>query len=160
MKTLIVMRHAKTEEHHPDGDHERSLTKRGERNAGQAAQSLADQGLKPEVILSSTAARAVETARIVAAAFEGEFVQLQDERLYLAGADDILSTVQEFDEGIDVVLLIGHNPGLLDFINLFTGVEMERDTLPTSAYVVIEFETGSWTNILHEIARVSPLITP
>lgn len=160
MKTLIVLRHAKTESSHPGGDHNRALTARGKRDAAASAESLVEQGLSPDLILSSTAVRAVQTAEIAAEAFQAAPRLLQDHDIYLASAETILEVVHILDPGVDVVVLVGHNPGLLDFINLLIDEGSGRESLPTSAYAVVESDGARWEDISPGSARVSPIVIP
>ena len=94
MKTLVLARHAKSSWDEPDlEDHDRPLNERGEHDAPRMAKRLAGTGVRPEVILSSTALRALTTAEIF-----GEVLDLDvelDERLYGASPATIAAVVAE-----------------------------------------------------------------
>ncbi|MGD9711449.1 MAG: histidine phosphatase family protein [Thermomicrobiales bacterium] len=160
MKTLIIMRHAKAEASNPEGDHSRNLTARGRADAEVAAKSMRDLGVGPNIITSSTAARALQTADIVAAAFDHRPRESQRPDLYLAEAERLLLSIHSFDDGLDVAVLIGHNPGLLDLINLLLGPEGDRESLPTSAYAIVETEGSRWTEVAPGSVRISPIVAP
>jgi len=86
MKTILILRHAKSSWKHSElSDHDRPLNKRGEREAPRVGQLLRDEGLLPEVILSSTARRARDTAQIAAekCGYESEIRFIPD--LYMGG---------------------------------------------------------------------------
>ena len=88
MKTLLILRHAKSDWETPDvADHDRPLNGRGKRDAPRMGRLLRDENLVPDLIISSTAKRARKTAKLVAEAsgYEGE-IRLA-ETLYLAGPE-------------------------------------------------------------------------
>jgi phosphohistidine phosphatase len=98
MKTLVLVRHAKSAWDSPGlDDHERPLAERGLRDAPEMGRRLAERGLVPDVIRSSTAVRARTTAKLMAQALGvgADRVQL-DERLYGAMPEEILTVVGEF----------------------------------------------------------------
>jgi len=69
MKSLLILRHAKSSWKHPElTDHDRPLNKRGKRDAPRMGKILRSEHLIPEAIISSTAARAHVTAEAVAKA--------------------------------------------------------------------------------------------
>src|SRR5687768_14403802 len=95
MKTLLLMRHAKSSHDGEMPDHERPLNERGRRDAPRMAERLMEAGVVPDRILCSTARRAVETAELfVAAADFGDAIEFRN-RLYHAPPADILDVVAE-----------------------------------------------------------------
>ena len=145
MKTLLVQRHAKSSWKHPEGsDHDRPLNKRGRRDAPRMGRFVAAQGLRPDVIVASTARRARRTAEEVArhAGCEGA-VQL-DRRLYLASPDEIVDVVRGVAGGARRVMVVGHNPGLEDLVARLAG---RRETLPTAALAALRLSIRSWTEL-------------
>ena len=135
MKTLLVLRHAKSSwADSALDDHERPLNARGEEDAPRIASFARDEGLVPELILSSDAVRAYRTAADMVDATGGRL--LLDPRLYHATAADIFAivpTVVPDDAG--ALMIVGHNPGLEALIAQLTG---EWESLPTAALVQIE----------------------
>ena len=160
MKTLIILRHAKAEVSHSAGDHSRELTARGRSDAKRVAHSMVDQGLQPEVFISSTAARAVQTARIVSAVFQDTPEEILLPDLYLADVEELLNAVHEIDNEFGTAVLVGHNPGLLDLINVLLDDELDREKLPTSAYAVVESDGKTWSSIMHGAVKVSQSSLP
>ena len=145
MKTLLVQRHAKSSWKHPEvSDHDRPLNKRGRRDAPRMGRFVAAQGLRPDVIVASTARRARRTAEDVArhAGCEGA-VQL-DRRLYLASPDEIVDVVRGVAGSARRVMVVGHNPGLEDLVARLAG---RRETLPTAALAALRLSIRSWTEL-------------
>jgi phosphohistidine phosphatase len=146
MKTLLVLRHAKSSWHDPAvDDHERPLNKRGCRDAPRMGQLLSEQRLTPDVILSSDAVRARLTAEAVAetARYAGEIVL--DPNLYLASPDGIvaqLRTIRASKAG--TVMIVGHNPGLEDLVAKLTG---EEHDMPTAALAQIALPIDRWRDL-------------
>ena len=145
MKTLLVLRHAKSSWKHPEtSDHDRPLNKRGKRDAPRMGRLVAARGLRPDVIVSSTAKRARLTADEVArhAGYEGS-VQL-DRHLYLASPDEIVDVVRGVGGGARRVMVVGHNPGLEDLVARLAG---SPETLPTAALAEIRLSIRTWKNL-------------
>jgi phosphohistidine phosphatase len=145
MKTLLVLRHAKSSWDDPAlGDHERPLNKRGRRDAPRMGELVREYGLIPDVVISSDAVRARLTAEAVAEAarYAGEI--LLDPRLYLAWPDDILSLLQQVREKAETVMIVGHNPGLEKLVEQLTG---EWQDLPTAALAQIGLPIDQWRDL-------------
>ncbi|MCC6190939.1 MAG: histidine phosphatase family protein [Anaerolineales bacterium] len=149
MKTLLIMRHAKSS--WQDGglaDHERPLNKRGQRDAPRMGQLLLDNALEPEAILASTAMRARATAEAVAEAlgFEGEIGL--ERGFYSDAPEAYFDVVRRLPDGVDTALVIGHNPGLEDLLETLTG---EDEHLPTAAIAQVRLPIASWTEFSPEV---------
>ena len=160
MKTLMLLRHAKSSWKDSDlADHERPLNKRGKKDAPQMGRLLSAEGLMPDLILSSTAVRARQTAEAVAhaSAYEGKVELLED--LYLAPAGKLLSEAQSRAPGsVGRLLLVAHNPGLEDLVEILSGT---REPFPTAALAVFEVEIEHWKELeLGVETRLSKLYRP
>ena len=145
MKTLLVLRHAKSSWNDPAlDDHERPLNKRGRRDAPRMGELVREYGLIPDVVISSDAVRARLTAEAVAEAarYAGEI--LLDPRLYLACPADILSLLQRVREKAETVMIVGHNPGLEKLVEQLTG---EWQDLPTAALAQIALPIDQWRGL-------------
>jgi len=145
MKTLLVLRHAKSSWNDPAlDDHERPLNKRGRRDAPRMGELVREYGLMPGVVISSDAVRARLTAEAVAEAarYAGEI--LLDPRLYMAGPADILSLLQRVRENAQTVMIVGHNPGLEQLVEQLTG---EPQDLPTAALAQIGLPIDQWRDL-------------
>jgi phosphohistidine phosphatase len=147
MKTLLLMRHAKSS--HDDGlpDHERPLNGRGKKDAPRMGQWLAGQGLLPDHILTSTAKRAVDTAKRVAEAlrFQGDVEQRGV--LYHASPETWLDALHSLPDERRCILCVGHNPGLELLVAELTG---EPQKLPTAAIAYFTLQDEGWSEILPE----------
>lgn len=144
MKTLIIVRHAKSSWNHPElSDRQRPLNSRGERDAPAMGKRIVDQGMRPSLIITSPATRAWTTARIIAAeiGYPTEFLQREDS-LYLASLDDLLDAVVAQDAGFNSLMVVGHNPGLTEFANfLIPGL---TNNLPTAGVVSVQIDQDDW----------------
>jgi phosphohistidine phosphatase len=114
MKALILFRHAKTEATSADGDRERRLTPSGRATATAMGLELAAQGVRPDLALVSDAARTRETWELASAAFPRARVEIRQD-LYDASAEAIAAAVDAIGAHMQVVVVVGHNPGLQSY---------------------------------------------
>ena len=146
LKTLLVLRHAKSSWNNPAlGDHMRPLNTRGRRDAPRIGDLLREQRLTPDLIVSSDAVRARLTAEAVAetARYGGKI--LLDPNLYLASAADIVAVLRAVGENqTDRVMIVGHNPGLADLVAQLTG---EPEDLPTAALAHVVLPIDQWRDL-------------
>jgi phosphohistidine phosphatase len=159
MKTLLLVRHAKSSWNEPGlSDRERPLNDRGERDAPKMGERLAKEGVKPDVILSSPAVRAFETARRLGESlgFRRKDIRV-DDRLYLADEDDLLEVIREMDDGTKRLMLVGHNPGLADLAHRFSGT---ISAMPTCAVAIFGFDAKSWADAGHAKPASVAVYTP
>jgi phosphohistidine phosphatase len=159
-RKLVILRHAKTERIHPDGDWHRSLTARGRQDAAHAATMIADAVGEPDLILSSDAARAVQTASILREHCSSDPNIETSRSLYLAGVSELRNGLGAIDREYRLVVLVGHNPGLLDLICWLSGPASTLDHLPTSAFSVVEGPLSSWGELSPATVTVSPIVSP
>jgi phosphohistidine phosphatase len=154
MKTLFLVRHAKSSwDDATLPDKERPLNDRGMRDAPKMGARLAKRDVKPDLILSSPARRALTTAEIIAGKLGykvGDIVV--DERLYAASPDDLLEVINGLRDKPKHVMLFGHNPGLTELANRLSGKIAD---MPTCAVAEFVFDIKSWSNVgSHEPAKV------
>ena len=147
MKTLYLVRHAKSSwDNANQSDHDRPLNQRGERDAPRMGKRLRKRGDRPEVIISSSAVRALTTASILATALDYATSDISiDERLYGAEPEDVLSIIGSLDDGIHCAMLVGHNPTFTALINALGRCDL--DNVPTCGMAVLTFPIDSWKNI-------------
>jgi len=159
MKTLFLLRHAKSSWKQPDmNDHDRPLNKRGKKEAPMVGKYLKENELVPDLILSSTARRAHETAQAVAeeSGFEGQVELYQD--LYLSDMACYLDILQRLPETADRVLVVGHNPDLDELLTLLTDVTQH---MTTAALAQIILPITSWDELNEATdGRLETLWTP
>jgi phosphohistidine phosphatase len=105
---------------------------------------LREEGLLPDIVLSSTARRARDTAQLVAetCAYAGEIRLIPD--LYRADVEDILGFLENQDDSFSVVMVVGHNPELELLLSTLTGAE---ETLPPAALAQVEMPIHSWKEL-------------
>lgn len=157
MKHLFVMRHAKSSwKDHSLSDFERPLNKRGKKTAPKMGELMEKRGYVPHFIVSSPAARAVETYQLVSKG--GRFnAQVHHQRaIYEASLNTLLTVVSEISESYDKVLMTGHNPGFEMLVQYFSG---EYHRMPTAALAVIELP-GKWSDVSAEDVQLLDYIVP
>ena len=159
MRTLFLVRHAKSSWGDPGlSDRERPLNDRGERDAPKMGKRLAKQGVKPDVILSSPARRALATARVIAEELDFKRADiLVDDRLYAAEADTLQRIIGELGDKQKCVMLVGHNPELTELAHRFSG---EDTHMPTCAVAEFAFDAKSWPNAMKDRPAKFSLHTP
>ena len=145
MKLLSILRHAKSSWKDSSlEDHDRPLNKRGTRDAPRMGDLIREQGLVPDVILSSTARRARDTALAVAtAAGFPEEVRLT-RSLYGASPDTCLDVLRDLPDSIGHAMIVGHNPLLEDLVSMLTD---EYVALPTATVACIDLPLVSWQQV-------------
>lgn len=154
MKTLILMRHAKSSWKEPfSSDFERTLTKRGKIDAPEMGKRLHRRQITPDLMMISPAKRAVETAKMVAVelGYPAKNI-LKNEIIYEAKLEELIHLVHSLDDGADTILLVGHNPGFYHLINHLSEEYLQE--FPTSAICAIEFRTDSWEKINQNSGRL------
>ncbi len=148
MKTLVLVRHAKSSwDDSSLPDHDRPLNARGLRDAPRMASLFSEQQLAVDLIVSSTARRAVDTALAFAGAIQYPASQVGWHRqLYLASAEELLSFVQQLDDRYQRVMLVGHNDGISHFASGLLR-DKQIDVLPTTAVLAIDLQATSWSKL-------------
>ncbi|HVY66672.1 MAG TPA: histidine phosphatase family protein [Gammaproteobacteria bacterium] len=148
MKRLILVRHAKSSwSNDALADFERPLSARGERDAPRMGARLRNRGLRPDLILASPATRAQRTAQLVAHALEcpADAIRLEP-ALYLATPAEILTVIGTQAAAVDQLLVVGHNPGMTELVNLLLPT-LGLANLPTAGVVVIDCATPRWSDV-------------
>ena len=149
MKTLYLVRHGKAiNRNKPVPDFERSLRKRGIRDARRVAQYVKQHGPLPDVIVSSPAYRALETARLLAETFNYPIANITTDGAIYAfeGPDDtILPIVHALQRSRQTALLVGHDPLFSAFAHYLN--HAFTDSLPTCGVVCFAFDVDSWSEV-------------
>jgi phosphohistidine phosphatase len=110
------------------------------------AKLLKSFDVKPDLIISSTAKRAISTAKAFAEELnykKGEIFSTED--MYHADDNDILETIKVIDNSKNTVLLFGHNPDLTYFANSICNHNI--DNIPTCGIFCIDFDLNSWSDV-------------
>lgn len=145
MKTLYLIRHAKSSWEDPDlRDIERPLKGRGRKDALIMGARLRQLKIKPDLIISSPANRAYSTAKIIAeeVGYDATKIQL-DEHLYFSGQESIMQVLRDSRDKHDHIFIFGHNPDFTAVANAFSDEYISN--VPTAGLVVVEFNTDKWS---------------
>jgi phosphohistidine phosphatase len=152
---LILFRHGKSSWDDPAlDDFSRPLAPRGLRNVPEMGRRLARRGPCPELIVTSTAVRALSTARAVAREIgyrEDDIVEAPE--LYLASPGAILAVIRQTPAAAHTMMVIGHNPGFTELANRLG--EVRLDNMPTAAMLCVEFDATAWSAIEPAQARLA-----
>lgn len=158
MKTLYILRHAKSSwKDQTLPDIERPLNKRGRKAAEAIGGFLKKKRIRPDLVLCSSAVRARQTAEIVMEAAKLSPEIQFDERIYEAGSEQLLELVRQIEKSRKRVLLVGHNPGLEEFLELLTGTVK---TMPTGTLSKVVFKMSNWAGIADEAGTLEWLVKP
>jgi phosphohistidine phosphatase len=154
MKTLILIRHAKSSwKENNLSDFQRPLNKRGKRDAPIIGKVLLKMGLKPDMVISSPAVRASDTAEIICTELGIEKSKIHfDEDIYEAATDDLLEIIQSVEEDVNTLLIFGHNPGLTNLSNFLT--DQYIDNIPTTGVVGLSYVSGKWTELNRKDCKI------
>lgn len=142
-RTLVLLRHGKSDWSGGHGDRERPLAERGRRQAPEAGRWLEANVGPIDLVLVSPAERAVSTWNLVADQLSRPGSVRTEDRVYDASAAELLAMVRELPDDARTVLLVGHNPGLEDLVHRLLGQEVP---MKTSGIAVVEVQ-GSWTDL-------------
>ncbi len=158
MKTLLLLRHAKSSWENPsERDFARPLNARGLQDAPLMGSYLQAQDYQPDIILSSPATRARQTALLVreAAAFSAPV--RYEATIYEAQLKDLLNLISALDEAYKLALIVGHNPGLTILLEHLTGC---CEHLPTAAVAHIQLNQAHWRDIQAGGGQLLALVKP
>jgi phosphohistidine phosphatase len=163
MKTLLVLRHAKSDRSNTAlRDHGRPLAPRGEADAPRMGTALVALDVIPDCIVTSTAVRARETTRLVAATmgYGDEITEAPD--IYGASVDTLLDVLRECEDEAATILLVGHNPGLEELVCLLTGGEGAEAMLrlPTAGLACVALDIDDWSHIRPACGLLQWFLTP
>jgi len=147
VKTLYLVRHAKSSWKHPElTDRERPLNKRGKKDAPFMGKLLKKRGEIPQLMVSSPAVRAHEIAKAFAEEFGFKIKKIRlNDKLYLPAVNDFYGLLEEIPDNIKSLMLFSHNFGITDFANEISDIQI--DNIPTSGVTRIDFESDSWNKI-------------
>ena len=149
MKLILIVRHAKSSWSSPSlSDFDRPLNDRGKRDAPEMARRLKEKRIIPDLLVSSTAVRALSTARYFAEGFgiaQNKIMEVPS--LYHAPASVFYETLASIpdDKGFETIALFSHNPGITAFVN---DLELATiDNMPTCGVFGFRAKTDSWKDV-------------
>jgi phosphohistidine phosphatase len=165
MHALHLLRHTKSSwADDALDDHDRPLSKRGRRDADTLARHLAERSGAPDLVLSSTAARARATLAPLLDRLKPRRI-LFDHDLYLAPGAKLLEYLRETGEDMGAALLVGHNPGLHELALLLANPDSPVELpplsgkFPTGALASYRFGT-QWRRLKPHAATLISYVTP
>jgi phosphohistidine phosphatase len=149
MKQLILIRHAKSDWGKENlRDIDRHLNARGYDDAYMMSAWLANRQGAPDLILTSTATRALSTALIFSRAYKQDIRQFNLEpSIYEATRDELKAIISSQDNKVERLIVVGHNPGLTDVCNAFSD-ELYFDNVPTCGMIAFKADCKNW----HQLA--------
>jgi phosphohistidine phosphatase len=158
MKTLYLLRHAKSNWKDPGlQDFDRPLNERGREAAPLVGRFIRKRKLRVDLLLSSPAERARQTAALVKESAGLSAELLYDERIYEADAARLLEVVSQAAESVEALMLVGHNPGMEELLTLLTG---EEQHMPTAALACVALDVEKWGKARAQAGRLEWLVRP
>lgn len=162
MKTILLMRHAKSDWDDPGlADFDRPLAPRGQEDAPRMGRALAKIGRLPDRIVSSPARRARDTAGLLAHAAEWEGEIAFEAGLYSASGEAWLRILRGLSDEADSALLVAHSPGCEEAAALLLGSEAPHPVrFPTAALLCAEASVDRWSRLAPASATLRWFLTP
>jgi len=160
MKQLILVRHAKTEHQNYDRDFTRKLTSRGRSDAAIIAGELKQKGIKPDYFICSPATRARQTAQIFADTLGFSKEKIEEQEFLYDGytTTDFLNFISRLDDNFRTVILVAHNPDIAMLASSLSDEDFYH--FPTTAAVVIDFDTEMWERLDPREGKVHLFLYP
>jgi phosphohistidine phosphatase len=163
VRTLYLLRHAKSSwDDAALADRDRPLAPRGQKAAKLMAEHLRRDGIAPGLVLCSVARRTRETLEAIEPALGGPEIEVERD-LYGASAGELLERLQAVPDGVESVMLIGHNPSIQTLALNLAGRGDDLDAIglkyPTGALATLTFE-GSWQELDRGGAELAGFVRP
>lgn len=147
MKTLLIVRHAKTKQAGlGEADYDRELNTRGENDAPAMAKRMQERNIKPNLFISSPAKRAKQTCKAFAKVFKtGKDKIDYKEELYNASQQAYNNVLKNVKDKVKCVAIFGHNPGITEFADSLCE-EVHIDNMQTCSVFAVEVKINSWAD--------------
>ena len=168
MKTLTVLRHAKSSWNQPNtDDFDRPLNERGWKAARRIGKELKHRKLRFDLCLASPAARVRETLDGVSETFgELKFPVRFEQQVYLASSATLMELIRSVGDEIGALLLVGHNPGLEQLVAMLTHDDKDglrarvEHKFPTAALAIMELPASRWAEVEPGTGKLVELLLP
>lgn len=158
MKRLMIMRHGKSDWNTAvRSDHARPLAMRGERSATAMGAVLARSGETPDLVITSTARRARDTAALAATGGGWACPVTEEDRLYGASAEGMLGVAMSAGDRVHRLLLVGHEPTCGELVHLLTGGVVQMKTATT---VALDVAIDAWEELPGADATIAWVLQP
>jgi phosphohistidine phosphatase len=157
-KTLLIMRNAHSNWDNPEwSDFERPLNSDGLKAAPFMGNVIFVNNLRPDLIISSTAKRAMQTAVLIKEVAEVKTKIEFSEKLYKASPATLLQVISELDNKFESVLLVGHYPGIEGLIRILSG---EIQSMSAASIVKISLSLEGWSQIVENCGNLELILRP
>ena len=164
MKTLLLLRHGKSDWTDPSlSDMERPLARRGVKDAPRMGKTLKRAGLLPDVIVSSPARRALDTAVLAADACGFQQAVQIDANLYPGSTTAIAGAISRASGEVRTLMIVAHNPALEESISPLICPQkpaLLNVRIPTAALICMEADVSSWSDALADGFILTWMLTP
>ena len=158
MKTLLLLRHAKSSKDDPAlRDFDRPLNDRGKDDSKLIGRFMRERSISPDLVISSPALRARRTAERVLQGAGLTPGLAFDERIYEADVHRLVAVVSQIEPAINVVMLVGHNPGCEDLVDVLTGRAIR---FPTASLAQIDLAVEEWNKVRAGAGKLKWSVTP
>lgn len=157
MKTLYLVRHAKSSWESDLEDHKRPIKKRGKADCLLVSDKVAAELASPQKIISSDATRALLTAQFFKDAWNIDDVDFRtDHDLYDFDGQQVMRIIKSLDNSWDRIMIVGHNHAFTFIVNMLGDSYIEN--VPTCGFVMLEFEEENWNDIStgHTVKTIFP----
>lgn len=154
MKQLIITRHAKSSWNNDTlSDFQRPLNKRGTRDAPMMAERLTTRGPKPQLVVSSTAVRALQTTELIMPVLAiDNTTLLTTDSIYEAPLAALEKAISTLPDNVSVAMLVGHNPGVSSLGNhLCSQANLQ---MPTCAMACFKLDIEKWHDTYRDCATM------
>jgi phosphohistidine phosphatase len=164
-RTLVVVRHAKSDWDTAAPDHERPINARGRREAPQLGRRLDEAGLRPALVLCSSATRAQQTWQLASSVWAEPPPVRVDDRLYDASRSEVLAVVNRTSDDVTVLAVVGHEPTSSALVSVLAGsadpaaAAVLAGGLKTACAAVLTFD-GRWSDLEPGVAQLVGVVSP
>ena len=163
-RTLILLRHGKSDWDTGEDDFNRPLKKRGKNASIQAGKCLKQNKLVPDFVITSSQTRAIQTAELACEAMQiSEKDIYKQKHIYLATPEELLLSLQDCPKQAKRVMLVGHNPGLEELLYFLVNGNLiipdDGKLMPTATLAILKLP-DSWRKLKNGSAELEYLIRP
>ena len=158
--TLYIVRHAKAEDRAMFmADHDRQLTSQGVMAAARIGHYLREKAILPDIIISSTAPRAKDTAKVVAEQIGYDSAQIRlDELLFDGGPKAYLAALNALPDTTQTAMIVGHNPDVSYLAEFLT--HQSIGSMSKGAVIAVTFDNLTWAEVSGRTGNVAFEIEP
>ncbi len=158
MKKIIFVRHSKSSwDNMYIQDHDRELNKRGRRDSVFMAKKLKELGYTPEIIIASSAVRALTTAKNISEVLGVSDLRIEN-HLYSCSRKTIIDYVNALEAEASTILIVNHNPTITDIFNSYTSEYLYN--VPTTGIFEVEFDIDNWKDVKSDNGKIVNYIYP